>query len=87
MIGVTKALATELASKAITVNAVAPGMIETDMAEQVAEYMPQRMRDINTIPMRRLGKPEEVAYLVSFLCSDRADYISGQVIGINGAAL
>jgi 3-oxoacyl-[acyl-carrier protein] reductase len=40
-----------------------------------------------TIPMRRLGKPEEVAYLVSFLCSNRADYISGQVIGINGAAL
>ena len=87
LIGATKELATELAPKTITVNAVAPGMIETEMAEQVAEYMPERMRDINTIPMRRLGKPEEVAYLVSFLCSDKANYISGQVIGINGAAL
>ncbi len=87
LIGATKELATELAPKTITVNAVAPGMIETEMAEQVAEYMPERMRDMNTIPMRRLGKPEEVAYLVSFLCSDKANYISGQVIGINGAAL
>lgn len=87
LIGATKELATELAPKTITVNAVAPGMIETEMAEQVAEYMPERMRDINHIPMRRLGKPEEVAYLVCFLCSDKANYISGQVIGINGAAL
>ena len=87
LIGATKALATELAPKTITVNAVAPGMIETEMAEHVAEYMPERMRNMNTIPMHRLGKPQEVAYLVSFLCSNRSDYISGQVIGINGAAL
>jgi 3-oxoacyl-[acyl-carrier protein] reductase len=86
LIGVTKALATELAPKQITVNAVAPGMIQTDMARQAAEYMPERLKDINSIPMRRLGTPEEVAYLVSFLCSNRADYISGQIIGINGAA-
>ena len=84
MIGVTKSLASELASRCITVNAVAPGVIETDMTKEA--YMPERLRDINQIPMRRLGKPEEVAYLVSFLCSSRADYISGQVIGINGAA-
>ena len=87
LIGATKELATELAPKQITVNAVAPGMIETDLALQMAEYLPERMRDMNTIPMHRLGKPEEVAYLVSFLCSNRANYISGQVIGINGAAL
>lgn len=87
LIGVTKELSVELATKNITVNAVSPGMIETDMARQTEEYMAERMRDINNIPMRRLGKPEEVAYLVSFLCSNRADYISGQVIGINGAAL
>jgi 3-oxoacyl-[acyl-carrier protein] reductase len=87
LIGVTKALAVELAPKQVTINAVSPGMIETDMARQTEEYMAERMRDINNIPMRRLGKPEEVAYLVSFLCSNRADYISGQVIGINGAAL
>ena len=87
LIGVTKALATELAPKQVTVNAVSPGMIETDMARQTEEYMAERMRDINKIPMHRLGKPEEVAYLVSFLSSNRANYISGQVIGINGAAL
>lgn len=86
LIGVTKALATELAPKQITVNAVAPGIILTDMARQADEYTPERLKDINSIPMRRLGTPEEVAYLVSFLCSNRADYISAQTIGINGAA-
>lgn len=87
IIGVTKTLAKELATKHITVNAVSPGAIETDMVRDSEEYMPDHLKDINNIPMRRLGKPEEVAYLVSFLCSNRADYISGQVIGINGGAL
>jgi 3-oxoacyl-[acyl-carrier protein] reductase len=86
LIGVTKALATELAPKQITVNAVAPGVILTDMARQADDYIPERLKDINSIPMHRLGTPEEVAYLVSFLCSNRADFISGQIIGINGAA-
>ena len=85
LIGVTRSLAVELASKSITVNAVAPGGVDTDMKKD------EELRGIevktNDIPMHRLGKPEEVAYLVSFLCSNRADYISGQVIGINGAAL
>ena len=84
LIGVTRSLAVELASKHITVNAVAPGTIETDMAMQEIENDEHLRLEI---PMRRLGKPEEVAYLVSFLCSNRADYISGQVIGINGATL
>ena len=87
IIGATRSLAVELASRHITVNAIAPGAIESDITQSSAEYIPEQMRDINNIPMRRLGKPEEVAYLVSFLCSNRADYISGQVIGINGAAL
>ena len=87
LIGVTRALATELAPKQVTVNAVAPGAIETEMMQKSAEYMPEHMKNINSIPMRRLGKPEEVAHLVSFLCSNRANYISGQVIGINGGAL
>lgn len=84
LIGATRSLAVELAQKRITVNAVAPGTVETDMVQQGIEK-DEHLR-IN-LPMRRLGKPEEVAYLVSFLCSNRADYISGQVIGINGAAL
>ena len=87
LIGATRSLAVELASRHITVNAIAPGAIESDMTQSSAEYIPERMRGINNIPMRRLGKPEEVAYLVSFLCGNCADYISGQVIGINGAAL
>lgn len=87
LIGATRSLAVELAPKHITVNAVAPGAILTDMVRQSAEYVPEHLKDINSIPMRRLGKPEEVAYLVSFLCSNRADYISGQIIGINGGAL
>jgi 3-oxoacyl-[acyl-carrier protein] reductase len=84
LIGATRSLAIELAPKQITVNAVAPGAIETDMALQGQEKDEHLRIDV---PMRRFGKPEEVAYLVSFLCSDRADYISGQVIGINGGAL
>jgi 3-oxoacyl-[acyl-carrier protein] reductase len=87
LIGATKSLAWELAPKQITVNAVAPGAVETEMVSQWLEKVPERMRDVNQVPMRRLGKPEEVAYLVSFLCSDRANYISGQVIGINGGVL
>ena len=86
LIGATRSLSVELAPKHITVNAVAPGMIQTDMARQAAEYMPDHLKVVNAVPMRRLGTPEEVAYLVSFLCSNRADYISGQIIGINGAA-
>lgn len=87
LIGATRSLTVELAPRHITVNAVAPGAIETEMTDNSAEYIPESMREVNNIPMRRLGKPEEVAYLVSFLCSDRANYISGQVIGINGGAL
>jgi 3-oxoacyl-[acyl-carrier protein] reductase len=85
LIGATRSLAIELAQKQITVNAVAPGGVDTDMKkDEELRGIKSLVRDI---PMRRLGKPEEVAYLVSFLCSDRADYISGQVIGINGGAL
>ena len=85
LIGATKSLAVELAKKNITVNAVAPGAIDTDMKKVDEEKGVHNLR--TSIPMSRYGKPEEVAYLVSFLCSNHADYISGQVIGINGAAL
>ena len=85
LIGATKSLAVELAPKYITVNAIAPGSIDTDMTKEENERIGTERT--TQIPMRRVGKSEEVAYLASFLCSNRADYISGQVIGINGATL
>jgi len=79
LIGATRSLAQELAKREITVNAVAPGLIETDMIKDVPlEHV------LPLIPMRRLGQPREVADLVSFLVSDKAAYITGQVISING---
>lgn len=84
LIGATKALAVEVGSRHITVNAIAPGGVETDLKQEEVRRGVEIKKEI---PAKRLGKPEEVAYLVSFLCSDRADYISGQVIGINGGAL
>jgi 3-oxoacyl-[acyl-carrier protein] reductase len=79
LIGATRSLAQELAKRNVTVNAVAPGLIDTDMLQSAP------VEEIVThIPMRRLGKAEEVAALVAFLASDSASYITGQVIGING---
>ncbi len=83
LIGATKSLAIELARRKITVNAVAPGLIETDMIDGMMEGVPELVVK-QMIPARRLGKPEEVADLVGFLVSDRAAYITGQVIGIDG---
>ena len=82
IIGATRALAQELAKRKITVNCVAPGLIETDM---VAELPLDEAK--KRIPMRRLGKPEEVAALVRLLFSEDAGYITGQVISINGGML
>ena len=79
--GATKSLALELASRGITVNAVAPGIIISPMTESA---FPKEA--INSmVPMKRAGRPEEVADLIAFLASDRAAYISGQIISINGA--
>lgn len=82
MIGFTKAMAKELASRNITVNAIAPGYIETEMTAAMSEKSAQEL--ISKIPLGRVGKPEEVAAVVSFLASDQASYITGQVIHING---
>ncbi len=78
-----KSLALELASRNITVNAVAPGIIATDMSE--GAFDADAIKKL--VPMQRAGQPEEVAELVAFLASDRAAYISGQVISINGAMI
>lgn len=80
LIAATKALAQEVAARKVTVNAVAPGFIATDMVDGLdTEELAK------TIPARRFGKPEEVAELVAFLASDKASYINGEVISINGA--
>ena len=82
IIGATKALASELASRSITVNCVAPGVIQTDMIGEVPED-----KVLPAIPMGRFGKPEEVAAAVIFLLSDEASYITRQVISVNGGLL
>ena len=79
LIGATKALAQEVAARSVTVNAVAPGFIDTDMTKELPQDEPKQL-----IPMKRFGKPEEVAKLVKFLLSDDASYITGEVISING---
>jgi 3-oxoacyl-[acyl-carrier protein] reductase len=79
----TKSLALEVASRGITVNAVAPGIIDSDMIEGAFD----RAAIERMVPMKRAGKPEEVADLVSFLVSARASYITGQIISINGGLL
>ncbi len=79
MIGATKALAQEIAKRNITVNAIAPGFVKTDMTEELNEKELAKM-----IPMNRFGEAEEVADLVQFLASKKAAYITGQVISING---
>jgi 3-oxoacyl-[acyl-carrier protein] reductase len=79
IIGATKALAIELAKRKITVNCVAPGLIETQMLEGVPLD-----EVLKAIPMGRIGQPDEVAAVVSFLCSDEASYVTRQVISVNG---
>ena len=82
LIAATKALAVELAKRRITVNCVAPGLIETDMTQDIDADL---VRDI--VPARRMGQPEEVASLVAYLFSDDAEYITRQVISVNGGMI
>ena len=82
LIGMTKALAQELAPSGITVNCVSPGAIDTKMMSSFSDEDIEALCE--EIPLGRLGKPEEVAETVSFLASDRAAYITGQIIAVNG---
>lgn len=82
LIGLTKAVAQEMASRNVTVNAVAPGFIETDMTKVLADEVKERM--LSVIPLKRMGQPSDIAAAVRFLSSEAAGYITGQVIGVNG---
>jgi 3-oxoacyl-[acyl-carrier protein] reductase len=87
IIGAAKALAVELASRNITVNCVAPGLIDTDMVTASGLTGERLDAALKLVPMGRIGKPEEVAAVVAFLCSDAASYVTRQVIGVNGGML
>jgi 3-oxoacyl-[acyl-carrier protein] reductase len=82
LIGLTKSLAQEIASRNITVNAIAPGFVETDMTAVLSEELKNNM--LSHIPLRRLGKPEDIAAAVKFLASEEAGYITGAVLNVNG---
>src|SRR6185312_7808513 len=82
LIGLTKSLAQEIASRNITVNAIAPGFIDTDMTAALSDQLKQNM--LGHIPLKRFGKPEDVAAAVKFLASEEAGYITGAVLNVNG---
>ena len=82
LIGLTKSLAQEMASRNVTVNAIAPGFIDTDMTASLAPEWKEKL--LAAIPLGRLGKPEDVAAAVRFLASEEASYINGHVLNVNG---
>ncbi|MEJ1517180.1 3-oxoacyl-[acyl-carrier-protein] reductase [Bacillus cereus] len=82
VIGITKTMAKELASKGITVNAVAPGFIETDMTDELSEGVREGL--LKQIPLNKLGQPEDIAKVVRFLVSEDAQYMTGQTISVDG---
>ena len=82
LIGLTKSLAREMVAKNITVNAVAPGYVDTDMIKELPDKVKEQI--FESIPMKRAGKPSDIANAVCFLASEQADYITGQVLEVNG---
>ncbi|MFG0333661.1 MAG: SDR family oxidoreductase, partial [Maioricimonas sp. JB049] len=80
--GLTRCLATEIGRRGITVNAIAPGFIVTDMTEAIRNAAESQIK--KQVPLRRLGQPEDIAHAVAFLASDEASYITGQVLTIDG---
>ena len=85
VLGITKSIAKELGGRGVTVNAVAPGFIETDMTNILNDKVKENI--INSIPLKKFGKPEDIAKLVSFLSSDEASYITGQTIHVDGGMI
>lgn len=82
VIGITKSVAKELASRGITVNAIAPGYVQTDMTDVLSDSVKEKI--VNTIPLNRMGQSEDIAKTVGFLASEGAAYITGQVISVDG---
>jgi 3-oxoacyl-[acyl-carrier protein] reductase len=82
LIGLTKSLAHELASRNITVNAVAPGFVETDMTASLSDELKAKITE--SVPLKRIGRPEDIAAAVKFLASDDAAYVTGHVLDVNG---
>ena len=82
MIGFCKSLAKEVATRGITVNCVSPGFIETDMTNKLNDAQKEQIS--KNIPTNKMGSPEDIAYAVSFLASDKASYITGETINVNG---
>ena len=80
--GFTRSLAKEIGSRGITVNAVAPGFIETDMTDALPEE--QKLALLGQVPLGRLGRPEEIAHVIAFLASDQGSYITGETLHVNG---
>jgi len=82
IIGFTKSLAKEFASRSVTCNVVAPGFIATDMTAELSEEVTKQI--LSQIPLKRFGKAEDIANMVDFLCSEKANYITGQVFTVDG---
>ncbi|WBW97655.1 3-oxoacyl-[acyl-carrier-protein] reductase [Oceanirhabdus sp. W0125-5] len=82
VIGATKSAARELAARGITVNAIAPGFIESDMTDVLSDRVKEGI--LNSVPLKKMGKPEDVANLVAFLSSEEAAYITGQIVNVDG---